>query len=169
MRGTNVDGTAGLGGKVFAIVGQDANVPDASMEFNSYVDVLHRNKKHSGDSDSWYKVEKSAGDWECTNCDALVTRTSITNGDVQNTRWDTDGNWGFMFKGIPDTVIPPSVVREAYKDCIYPPSGNYSSSVADYDGSTINNDPSYCPYSTMPFIDMSGTIMEQQFIEQGMV
>ncbi len=172
MREINADDTISqLGGKTFAILGIDANCNNASFNLNSFVDILHRNRLHTpvvtspllsdyGDERGWYEVVQNSTTGSCSpNCgsnlrpiDGLEASTGISpkgvkNGDVDPGKFDT--NFRYLFGGIPNNIIPPNAVREIIRT-----DEPYSAS--NYNNTTTFNDPSNCPFASIPYFAGSG-------------
>jgi Flp pilus assembly protein TadG len=162
MRSVNADGSSGttigtraLGGKTFAIIGTNANGNQSSFNINSFVDVLLRSKYHDGTvSDSsgpaWFEVRTDSTTGTCSpSCDNNLTPLppTVNSGDVNPGKYDE--NFSYLFDGIPDNVIPPNAVREIIRTSPRYTFDNYN---------TANrNDPSQCPYATVPYFDSSGS------------
>ncbi len=150
MRSLNADNlTPGLGGKTFAIIGAAANVNKSSFNMNGYVDVLLRTDYHNGNG-TWYEVQQNANTGTCSpSCPSNFSQIpSANSGTVNPTKYDL--NFSYLFNGIPSNVIPPNAVREIIRySPNYYPDDNYNTS--------NGNDPSQCPYATIPYFDSSGS------------
>lgn len=158
MRSINADPAAlpARGGQTFAIVGTGANANIDAFKFNSFVDVLTRNKYHiavevdpATGGAAWFDVVQNSGSGNCSpNCESanLSPRGSTTNGDVNPGKYGT--NFEFMFRGMPDNVIPPNAVREVIRGPEHYTENNYNA--------TNMNDPSKCPYAGVAAFSSSG-------------
>ena len=157
MRSMNADGiTTGRGGQTFAVLGTAANSNDTSFNLNSFVDVLHRNRFHTpiagtpGGTSAWWAVNRDTTTGTCSpNCgnNLAALPGGVTNGDVNPGKFDD--NFTFLFRGIPDNVIPPNAVREIIRSTPLYPGDNYSLT-------PNHNDPSQCPYASIPYFSSSG-------------
>jgi len=164
MRSINAGTVTGVpdiprGGTTFAIVGTEANANQAGFNCNSFVDILLRNKYHNGRTvdpitggASWFEVVSNSVTGSCTpSCDSNLTplpEPGVKTGLVNPQKYDQ--NFAYMFEGIPDNVIPPNAVREVIRPTINPYTfNNYTSAEG--------NDPSKCPYATIPYFSSSGT------------
>jgi len=92
----------------------------------------------------------------------------VTNGDVNSTKFDQ--SFQFLFDGIPDNIIPPNAVYEVARPTPPYPQNNYNDGgdadiVACYQqndpgytapASNNFNDPSNCPYASIPYYSSSG-------------
>lgn len=150
MRKTNADGvTAGRAGQIFAVLGQNANSNQSSFDLNSFVDVLLRNERHAGTASGWHTLPATATG-TCTDCSSgFPSIPGVTSGAVNSTKFDP--SFMYLFTGIPTGVIPPDAVRELIRTL---PNGY------DFDNYSVSNgnDPSNCPYATIPYYSSSGNI-----------
>ncbi len=149
MRSLNADqSTQGFGGKTFAIIGTSANGNEQSFNIDSFIDVLLRSQYHDG-SGSWWEVQQNSTTGTCSpSCDNnLIPLPPPTSGNVNPQKYDA--NFSYLFNGIPSNVIPPNAVREIIRTSPTYTGSNYSAA--------NGNDPSLCPYATIPYFDSSGS------------
>lgn len=153
-------GTRALGGVTFAIIGTNANGNNSAFDVNSFVDILHRNRFHNGrqndpggtstcgnSTTAWFSVRTDSSGTCSDCCGNLLALDSVTEGDVNPTKFDD--NFSYLFTGVPDNVIAPSAVREIIRTTPIYPENNYDN--------TVNfNDPSNCPYASIPYFAGSG-------------
>ncbi len=169
MRSIDADGNSAnaLGGWTFAVLGTAANSNDASFNLNSFVDIMHRNRFHTpiisstllSNSDepgptAWWLVNQGTSTGTCSTCAANLTELpgGVTNGDVNPGKFGQ--NFGFLFTGIPGNIIPPNAVREVVRPTPCYPGDNYNNT------DTFNN-PSNCPFASIPYFSSSGNIVQQ--------
>ncbi len=147
MRLTDVDGSAGLAGRTFAVFGSNANdnVPPDSTD--GFIDLSWRCKQYDA-SRPWYRPD-SNGSGACSDCGFGLMTTAApnnpTNGQVDKYKGD---NQPYLFSGIPSGLIPPNAVYEPY-DPNYP-----AGQIAAYEN--YPSTPSHCPYATIPHFSSSG-------------
>ncbi len=148
MRAKNIDGvTNGLAGtihNIFAVLGADAGSNQPGLDQNGFVSVLYRNEYHDPKSNFWYNTPTTSG--TCSACP--MAKGPDVGNSLNNNKWNQALDWGYLFAGIPSNVIPPNAVVEALRvPASTYPANNYTNPV---------NDPSNCPFATVPYYKGSG-------------
>lgn len=157
VRKTNVDGSTSKGwGKIFAILGSDANdnIPAAgnpgSKNVNSFVNLDSRTYNHDGSGSSWFDVRTDQANPPTLNCstETLCRQNLFTNttgitkngGSISSIKFDA--SLIYLHDGYPYPL--PTAVKEKYRDTATYPASNYPSPTSD------------CPFATIPYFPSSG-------------
>lgn len=155
MRQTDVDGSTGLAGQTFAVLGSGCNVyapgSVSPNNYNAFADLSWRCDEYNpgipspGSETHWYAAS-SDGSETCSNFGNMTTMIPcVNNGQVDD---EKTANVPYLLTGVPSGMILPNAVYEPY-DSGFPIGqttafNNYPSS------------PSNAPYATIPHFSSSG-------------
>jgi len=143
-------------GYTFGILGAYANAGASADDPNSYIDLDLRSAFHTGidpatGTTCWYHVQdNSNGCGACMNSFTTGLCEQPSTGDVNSDKTGTNFEYFFNDVGYPSSRLLPSAVYEIKRNPLsgYPDVNNYTPA--------NGNDPSNCPYATVPYYSESG-------------
>ncbi len=154
MRATNVDLSTPTGaGATFPFLGGAANRNHGGGDnTNGFVCLDYRVNQYDGADGHWYSVTNGTGSCtDCTNGNVSGPGGAPNNGSINNQK---NTFKDYINNGIPDGLVPPNAVHEAYN----PNYGTGSDAQQQNAYKAIGTFTSQCPYATIPHFDTSGNL-----------